>query len=134
MIPNGCKLCYIYRNPKELEDREKYLIHQLFWLNQCAGLDEEKSAGLDVIDETATVGSNPLTTAEANVYLEHPAVTPAPDEAKAEIFQVEAAHPMATVTESAAQPTAPLESPGEGERSGEPRGVWGGFWRRPTDG
>ncbi len=94
---------------------------------QFAGLDEEKSAGPEGGAETAAVGSSALTTAK--VEKEHIVVTPAPDETKDEAFQVEAA----TVAESDAQPTVPPESPDKEERSGEPRGVWGGFWRRRTD-
>jgi 3-hydroxyisobutyrate dehydrogenase-like beta-hydroxyacid dehydrogenase len=97
-----------------------------------AGLDEEKSA----VPEQAPgpdAGEPGALTAEAKVETEHPAVTPALDEAKEEVLQVAAAHSMATVAESGADPTVPRESPDKEERSGEPRGTWGSFWRRRTD-
>jgi 3-hydroxyisobutyrate dehydrogenase-like beta-hydroxyacid dehydrogenase len=96
-----------------------------------AGLDEEKGAVPEQVTEMAATGSSAPTTAE--VEKEHTVVTPAPDEAKDEALQVPAAHPIATAAESNAQPTVPRESPDIEERSGEPRGAWGGFWRRRTD-
>lgn len=96
------------------------------------GLDEEKSA----VPEEAPgpdAGEPTELTAEAKVETEHPAVTPAPNEAKEEPLEVAAAHSRATVAESAANPTVPRESPDKEERSEEPRGTWGSFWRRPTD-
>ena len=100
---------------------------------QFAGLDEGKSAGPEAIAETAAVESSAPVPAEARVDQEPAVVTPAPAETKGEGFQVEAVHPMATVTESDAQPIVPFESPDKEERSGELRGAWGGFWRRRTD-
>ena len=98
-----------------------------------AGLDEEKGAEPEQVTETDAVGSSAPTTAETKVEKEHAVVTPMPDETKDEALQVAAAHSMATVAESDAQPTVPPESPDKEERSGEPRGMWGGFWRRRTD-
>jgi 3-hydroxyisobutyrate dehydrogenase-like beta-hydroxyacid dehydrogenase len=99
-----------------------------------AGLDEEKGGTEpEQVIEMAATGSNAPMTAEVKVEKEHTVVTPAPDETKDEALQVAAAHSMAPVPESDAQPTVPLESPDKEERSGEPRGVWGGFWRRRTD-
>jgi hypothetical protein len=96
-----------------------------------AGLDEEKGTEPEQVTETAAAGSSGPTTAE--VEKEHTVVTPAPDEAKDEALQVAAANPIATAAESDVQPTVPRESPDIEERSGEPRGAWGGFWRRRTD-
>ena len=98
-----------------------------------AGLEEEKSAGPEAVAETTASGSSASTTAEAEVDQEHTVVTPAADETKGKVFQVEAAHPMATVTESNAQPTVSLELPDKEGRNGEPGGGWGGFWRRTDD-
>ena len=97
-----------------------------------AGLDEAKSARPEAVAETAEGGPGAPATVEAEVDQEHAVVTPAPDEA-GEVFQVEAARPMATVTESDAQPTVSPELPDKEERNGEPHGGWGGFWRRTDD-
>jgi 3-hydroxyisobutyrate dehydrogenase-like beta-hydroxyacid dehydrogenase len=97
-----------------------------------AGLDEEKEAEPEQATETAEGGSS-APTAEVNAEKEHTSLTPAPDATKDEALQVAAAHSMATVAESDAEPTVPPESPDKEERGGEPRGMWGGFWRRRAD-
>lgn len=98
-----------------------------------AGLEEEKTAGPEAVAETTEGGSSAPATAEAEVDPEDDVATPAPDENEGKVFQVEAARPMATVTESDAQPTVSRELPDKEERNGEPRGGWGGFWRRTDD-
>src|SRR5664279_287544 len=76
-------------------------------------LDDAKSVGPEAVAETAAGGSSapaPVEAeAEAEVDHEQTVVTPAVDEAKGKVFPVEAARPMATVTESDAQPTGSLE-------------------------
>jgi NADP-dependent 3-hydroxyisobutyrate dehydrogenase-like protein len=101
---------------------------------QFAGLDDEASSGAEAISEGAAAGPSVVTAVEAKVDQEHAAATPAHDETENDVSQVEAAHQMGTVTESNAQPTVGLESSDREERSGEAGGVWGGFWRRRTDG
>ena len=97
-----------------------------------AGLDEEKSA----VPEQAPgpdAGEPGALTVEAKVETEHPAVTPALDDAKEEALEVAGAHSMAAVAESDVAPTVSRESPEKEEGSEEPRGTWGSFWRRRTD-
>ena len=101
---------------------------------QFAGLDDETSGGAEAIAEGAAAGPSAVTTGEAKVDQEHAAATPAPDETKSDVSQVEAAQQMATVTESDTQPSIAIESPDTEERSGEAGGVWSGFWRRRADG
>lgn len=98
-----------------------------------AGLDEEKSAESEAIAEVAAGRASAPAAGEVKVDQEHAAVTPAPDETKDRLFQGEAPDAMATVTEPDAQSTVSLESPDNGERSGQPGGAWGGFWRRTDD-
>jgi hypothetical protein len=95
-------------------------------------LDEEKSA----VPEQAPgpdAGEPGALTAEAKVETEHPAVTPALDEAKEEALEVAGAHSKATVAESDVALTVSRESPETDEGSREPRGTWGSFWRRRTN-
>jgi 3-hydroxyisobutyrate dehydrogenase-like beta-hydroxyacid dehydrogenase len=98
-----------------------------------AGLDEEKGPESEQATETAAAGSSAPTTAEIQIEKEHAVVTPVPDETKDASLQVAAEHSMVTVAESDAHPIVPAEPPDKEEQSGEPRGVWGGFWRRRTD-
>jgi 3-hydroxyisobutyrate dehydrogenase-like beta-hydroxyacid dehydrogenase len=92
-----------------------------------AGLDEGKAT------EPTAMGSNAPAPAEAKIEKEPTVVTLAPDEPDEGALRVAAAHSMTTVAESDAEPTVQPASPDKEERSGEPRGVWGGFWRRRTD-
>jgi 3-hydroxyisobutyrate dehydrogenase-like beta-hydroxyacid dehydrogenase len=97
-----------------------------------AGLEDEKTATAEQVTQTAaaTVESSAPTTVEAN---KTPVVeTPVPDKTNEEALPVAAAHSVAAVGESDAA-TSPAESPDKEERSGEPRGMWGGLWRRRTD-
>jgi 3-hydroxyisobutyrate dehydrogenase-like beta-hydroxyacid dehydrogenase len=96
-----------------------------------AGLDEVK--GAEPVAEPAAAGSTPEATAEAAIEKEPTVVTLAPDETDEGAYRVAAARSMTTVPESDAQPSASPESPDKEEASGEPRGAWGGFWRRRTD-
>jgi hypothetical protein len=96
-----------------------------------AGLDEEKASAAEPVPDMAAAESSPPVITEVE---EPPAVAgPAPDEIKDEAVPVPATHSMATVVESDAQVKVPVEPPDKGERSGEPRGMWGGLWRRRTD-
>jgi hypothetical protein len=96
-----------------------------------AGLDEVK--GADQVAESAAAGSTAEATAEATIEKEPTVVTLAPDETDEGAYRVAAARSMTTVPESDAQPSASPEPPDKEEASGEPRGAWGGFWRRRTD-
>jgi hypothetical protein len=95
-----------------------------------AGLDEVK--GAEQVAETAVAGSNTPPTAEAKIEKEPTVVTLAPDETDEGALRVAAAHSMTTVADSDA-PTVSPESADKEVRSEEPRGMWGGFWRRRTD-
>lgn len=96
-----------------------------------AGLDDEKAAAAVQVTETAAAESSPPATIEVEA---HPVVaSPAPDETKEEAVPVAAAHSIKAVAETDAQATVPAEAPDKEERSGEPRGMWGGLWRRRTD-
>jgi 3-hydroxyisobutyrate dehydrogenase-like beta-hydroxyacid dehydrogenase len=98
-----------------------------------AGLDEEKGPESEqAAPETVAAGPSAPTT-EIQIEKEQTVVAPVPDETKDAALQVAAVHSMVTVAESDAQPIVPAESPDKEEQSGEPRGVWSGFWRRRTD-
>ena len=79
------------------------------------------------------MGSNAPVTTEARIEKEPTVVTLAPEETDEGALRVAVAYSITTVAESDAEPTVQPVSPDEEERSGEPRGVWGGFWRRRTD-
>jgi len=97
-----------------------------------AGLDEVK--GAEQVAETAAVaGSDAPATTEARIEKEPTVVTLAPDETDEGALRVAAAQSMTTVPDSDAQPTVSPESADKEARSEEPRGMWGGFWRRRTD-
>jgi hypothetical protein len=95
------------------------------------GLDEVK--GAEQVAETAVEEANVPTTTEPKIEKEPTVVTLAPDETDEGALRVAAAQSMTTVTESDAQPTVSAESAEKEVRSEEPRGMWGGFWRRRTD-
>lgn len=97
---------------------------------QFAGLDEEKRVELGQTAEADAPASNLPATVEGELEKEHVLVAPAPDDA----FEVQAAHSVEVVPESSGtQQAVPPESPDSEDRSDEPRGVWGGFWRRRAD-
>ena len=96
-----------------------------------AGLDEKSAVAEQAPEPDAGEPSAPA--AEVKVETEQIAVIPALDETKDQALQVAAPRSMAIVAESDAEPTVPRESPDKEEPSGEPRGTWGGFWRRRTD-
>lgn len=97
-----------------------------------AGLDEVK--GAEQVAETVVAPATAPAVAEARIEKEPTVVTLTPDETDEGAYRVAAAQTMTTVAESDAQPSAsPPEPPGKEEPSGEPRGAWGGFWRRRTD-
>jgi 3-hydroxyisobutyrate dehydrogenase-like beta-hydroxyacid dehydrogenase len=92
-----------------------------------AGLDEAKTP------EPAAVEPGAPVAAESKIDTEPTVVTLAPDETDEGALRVAAAQSMTTVTDSDPQPSVSPEPSGKEERSGEPRGAWGGFWRRRTD-
>ena len=96
-----------------------------------AGLDEVKAA--ERVSEPAVVEASAPVTTEAKVEKEPTLVTLAPDETDEGALRVAAAQSMTTVAESEAQPVVSPESADKEVRSEEPRGMWGGFWRRRTD-
>jgi len=93
-----------------------------------AGLEEEKDAAAEEVAETASPGSSAASTPE--VEGEQAPVTPESDATKDEALSVSAAHAVASVAEPA---TLSSEVPGKEQPGAEPRGTWGGFWRRRTD-
>jgi 3-hydroxyisobutyrate dehydrogenase-like beta-hydroxyacid dehydrogenase len=93
-----------------------------------AGLEEEKDAAVEEVAETASPGSSAASTPE--VEGEQAPVTPEPDATKNKALSVSAEHAVASVAEPA---TLSSEAPGKEEPGAEPRGTWGGFWRRRTD-
>lgn len=99
-----------------------------------AGLDEEKRAEPEdkLTEPAASEPSAPPTAPEIKVEKDDAALTPAPDETKSEMLEIAARSP-ASVAESDAEPTVARESPAKEEPSDEPRGMWGGFWRRRTE-
>jgi hypothetical protein len=96
-----------------------------------AGLDEVKEA--EQVAEAAAAESDAATRAEATTDNEPTVVTLAPDETDEGASRAAAAQSMTTVADSDAQPAISAESEGKEVRSEEPRGMWGGFWRRRTD-
>jgi 3-hydroxyisobutyrate dehydrogenase-like beta-hydroxyacid dehydrogenase len=96
-----------------------------------AGLEEVK--GAEQVPEPAVTDSNVPATTEAKIEIEPTLVTLAPDETDEGALRVAAAQSMTTVTESDAQPTAAPEPADKEVQTEEPRGMWGGFWRRRTD-
>jgi 3-hydroxyisobutyrate dehydrogenase-like beta-hydroxyacid dehydrogenase len=92
-----------------------------------AGLDEAKAA------EPAAMGASAPATAEAKIEKAPAVVALAPAETGEGTLRVMAAPSMTAVAESDAEPTAQPSSSEREERSGEPQGAWGGFWRRRTD-
>jgi len=96
-----------------------------------AALEEVK--GAEQVAEPAVVEANALATTEAKIENEPTVVTLAPDETDEGALRMAAAQSMTTVAESDAQPTAAAESADKEAQSEEPRGMWGGFWRRRTD-
>jgi hypothetical protein len=96
-----------------------------------AGLEEVKGAGQ--VPEPAVVEANAPVTTEPKIEKEPTVVTLAPDETDEGALRMAAAQSMTTVAESDAQPAAAPESPEKEVQTEEPRGMWGGFWRRRTD-
>jgi 3-hydroxyisobutyrate dehydrogenase-like beta-hydroxyacid dehydrogenase len=95
------------------------------------GLDEVK--GAEQVAETAVAGPDAPATAEARIEKEPTVVTLTPDETDEGALRVAAAQSMTTVEPDAQTSASSPEPPSKEEQSGEPRGAWGGFWRRRTD-
>jgi 3-hydroxyisobutyrate dehydrogenase-like beta-hydroxyacid dehydrogenase len=96
-----------------------------------AGLEEVK--GAEQVPEPAVVEANVAVTTEAKIEKEPTVVTLAPDETDEGALRMAAAQSMTTVAESDAQPATAPESAEKEVQTEEPRGMWGGFWRRRTD-
>jgi 3-hydroxyisobutyrate dehydrogenase-like beta-hydroxyacid dehydrogenase len=92
-----------------------------------AGLDEKKAP------EPVAVDAGPPAAAEGKIETEPTVVTLSPDETDEGALRVAAAQSMTTLAESDVQPSVSPEPSGKEEPSEEPRGAWGGFWRRRTD-
>jgi 3-hydroxyisobutyrate dehydrogenase-like beta-hydroxyacid dehydrogenase len=96
-----------------------------------AALEEVKGAAQ--VAEPIVVEANAPATTEAKIESEPTIVTLAPDETDEGALRMAAAQSMTTVAESDAQPTVAPEPADKEVQSEEPRGMWGGFWRRRTD-
>jgi hypothetical protein len=97
-----------------------------------AGLEEVK--GAEQVAGPVVAEPNAPATTEAKIEKEPTVVTLAPDETDEGALRMAAAQSMTTVAESDAQPiVAPEEAVDKEVQSEEPRGMWGGFWRRRTD-
>ena len=98
-----------------------------------AAVVEASVPGTEQIAASAGAEAEVPASTEPKIEKEPTVVTLAPDETDEGAYRVAAAQSMTTVAESDAQPT-PAPEPAEQEtQSDEPRGMWGGFWRRRTD-
>ncbi len=97
----------------------------------------EPSPAATTKEEAPPVTSSPAgaETKEEAPPVAAPPVAPslAADKSKEEAAPMAATHSAVTVAESDAPASAPVEPSDKEERSAEPRGMWGGLWRRRDD-